>query len=68
MDELWKELHRTVRVDDEAMMQCRILKEYNPEVLSMVVEKIRIYDNRRIEVVFGTDDVFSRELPADAVC
>ena len=67
LDGLWKELHRTVRVDDEALVDCKALKGYDPEMLAKVVEKVLIYDDRRIEVVFGADDVFEREVPEDAV-
>ena len=66
LDRLWDELHKTVRVDDEALIACRLLKEYDPDALAEVVEKIIIYDGRRLEVVFGADDVFKAELPEDA--
>ena len=65
LDDLWGELHRTVKVDDEAMLECKRLQEYDAEMLSKVVEKVLIYDERRIEVVFGADDVFGRELAED---
>ena len=67
MDELWQELHLTVRVDDEALLECRLLKEYDPDVLAKVVEKVVVYDARHLEVVFGVDDIFKAELPEDAV-
>ena len=67
LDDLWGELHRTVKVDDEAMLECKMLREYDPEMLSKVVEKVLIYDERRIEVVFGADDVFGREIPEEAL-
>ena len=63
---LWDELHRAVRVDDGAMIRCRALQEFDPDLLSEAVECVRIYDDRKIEVVFGADDVFARELPEDA--
>lgn len=67
MDALWRELHRTVRVDDGALVECRSLQEYDPDLLARVVERVLVYDDRRLEVVFGADDVFARELPEDAV-
>ena len=67
LDELWKELHQTVRVDDDALLECRLLKEYDPDVLARVVEKVIIHDDRHLEVVFNADDVFKAEIPEDAL-
>ena len=67
IDALWKELHKTIRVDDEALLECRLLKEYDPDVLAKVVEKVIIHDERHLEVVFDADDVFKAEIPEDAV-
>ncbi|MBR1634545.1 MAG: recombinase family protein [Lachnospiraceae bacterium] len=67
MDALWRELHRTVKVDDGALVECRSLREYDPDLLARVVEKVLVYDDKRLEVVFDADDMFTRELPEDAI-
>ena len=67
LDMLWKELHRTVRVDDEAIMECRMLQRFDSEMLAKVLEKAVIYDDRHLDVVFDADDVFKAEIPEDAV-
>ena len=56
----------TERVDDEALLECRLLKEYDPDILAKVLDRGVIYDERHLEVVFGADDVFKAELPEDA--
>lgn len=61
MDALRDELHAAVRVDDGAMLECRFLQEYDGRTLAKVVEKVRIYDGRKMDIVFGADDIFKAE-------
>jgi DNA invertase Pin-like site-specific DNA recombinase len=47
--------------DEEKLYQCSILDEYDGSILQNVVDKVFIYNDRDIQVVFKGDDVFQKE-------
>ena len=48
--------------DQEEAEDCRQLEIFNPDVLSKIVSKVYVYDNKNIEVVFKSDDFLKKSV------
>ena len=47
-----------LEVNENDLKQCSVLQEYDGKVLSKLIEKVYIYGDGNLQVVFKNDDYF----------